>query len=74
MGGSLCLLFNSGRVLTPIVGIISLSSLRSRHNMPPNFLGGKFMNIRCPPYKLQVFLKTHLEKAKRGPMRDPKTR
>jgi len=31
-------LLSSGRVLTPtLVGIISLASLRSGHNMPPNF-------------------------------------
>jgi hypothetical protein len=35
MGGILCLLLNSERVLTPTsIGIISLPSLRSRHNIP----------------------------------------
>jgi len=44
------------------VGIISLPSLRSRHHIPPNFLGGKLMDIRCPPHTLQIFSNcfTHL--------------
>jgi hypothetical protein len=41
MGGFLCLFHNSERVLTPTTtskhSIISLPSLRSRHNIPPNF-------------------------------------
>ncbi len=54
MGGFLCLRLNSGRFLTPL----------SSHNFPPTleeqaeytsqFLGGKFMDIMCPPHTLQL--------------------
>jgi hypothetical protein len=39
------------------VGIISLPSLRSRHNYPSQFqfLGGKLINIRSPPNTIQIF-------------------
>jgi hypothetical protein len=39
------------------VGIISLPSLRSRHSIPYHFLGGKLINIRSPPYTIQIFCK-----------------
>jgi hypothetical protein len=39
VGGKLCLL----------IGVRTFSLLRSRHNIPPNFLGGKLMDIMCPP-------------------------
>jgi hypothetical protein len=46
MGGFLCLLLNSGKVLTPI----------NRHNILPNFfLRRKFMHIKCFPHRLQIF-------------------
>jgi hypothetical protein len=49
MGGILllCLLLNSGREIMPYIyiGVRTFPLLRSRHDIPSHFLGGKLMDI-----------------------------